>query len=482
MTCVSPTSPPLASRELDYARLLEPIADAVFLVQPDLRVGSAFSPVTARLLGRAPAGCPVEELLAPDDETLRGQIRQCLSDALAEDDPERCRLFLDLLPEHLVLGERCLRLEAARVDHTVVMVLRDVTDLDALQAYAQRQRQLAELVRSVLQDRWQFQAVLSDFRQFLAGGWEAGADYSALLRTLHTFKGGLAQLGFYELPAALHDMESVVARAMAERAPVASTAEQVLGGALAEALAHDLAALREMVGDEVLEPQQGVWLAPSTVEWLEQWAQRAIQSDMASAEVVQRLARLRERSLHEVLRSYDRVMQSMAGALGKAVLPLEIDGPDVWLRQDRYQPWFSCLSHVFCNAIDHGIESPAVRGAAGKPLAGRVSCRIVDEGACGWRLEIRDDGAGLDSEALQEQAIAAGWDPARSAVADWIFAEGVSSREEVTLHSGRGIGLAALRAAVLNLGGTVTLDSELGRGVCLSMALPWAHASIQQKE
>ena len=94
-------------------------------------------------------------------------------------------------------------------------------------------------------------------------------------------------------------------------------------------------------------------------------------------------------------------------------------------------------------------------------------------------LRVSTDGQTTEHQRreLEARAAAAGWDVVNSTLEDWVFADGLSVRTGSTMHSGRGVGLAALRAAVLQLGGTVTVASEPGRGVGLCMTLPGKHAS-----
>ena len=136
------------------------------------------------------------------------------------------------------------------------------------------------------------------------------------------------------------------------------------------------------------------------------------------------------------------------------------------------------LLHLLRNAIDHGIEDPATREAAGKPRTGRVTLLARREGE-GILVELRDDGRGLDPDRVRRAARgrrrmdAAAIDALDDAAAlDLIFRAGLSTAESVTDISGRGVGMDVVRAAVEALGGRATATSTPGAGTAIRLLLP----------
>lgn len=151
---------------------------------------------------------------------------------------------------------------------------------------------------------------------------------------------------------------------------------------------------------------------------------------------------------------------------------LEVDvecvGLDVRVDADRYKPIWSCLSHLTRNAIDHGIESADARVSAGKPRTGRVTieAKRTEEQVV---VSVSDDGAGLDWVALRRSAQKKGL-PADTEedLIKALLEDGVSTREVASIISGRGVGMAAVSAAVSRLGGTLSVLSQEGRGTTVS--------------
>lgn len=140
------------------------------------------------------------------------------------------------------------------------------------------------------------------------------------------------------------------------------------------------------------------------------------------------------------------------------------------------------LEHVLRNAVVHGVEPPAERAALGKPRAGRISVGVVAS-AAELRLELVDDGSGLDLERIRDRASAVGLltldaEPGPQALSDLIFQPGFSTASEVTALAGRGIGLDAVRSELHALGGRIAVDSRAGQGCCFTICVPLSLATL----
>ncbi len=132
--------------------------------------------------------------------------------------------------------------------------------------------------------------------------------------------------------------------------------------------------------------------------------------------------------------------------------------------------------HLVRNAVDHGIEAPAARVAAGKPAAGKVHLRSSVRDRV-LELVVEDDGAGIDFERVRARAIdlglvADGAQPDRDRLIELMCHPGFSTRTETSDVSGRGVGLDAVRAAATELGGSLTARAETGRGTAWTMTIP----------
>lgn len=177
-----------------------------------------------------------------------------------------------------------------------------------------------------------------------------------------------------------------------------------------------------------------------------------------------------------------RLVRDLAGQLGKEIR-LVVEGEETELDRTVIEEIGDPLMHMIRNAADHGIESPADRSAAGKPLAGTVTLQARHQGGF-VVIEIADDGRGLDPARLRAKAIERGLVPAdaplddREAL-DLIFRPGFSTADSVSDLSGRGVGMDVVRRNIEKLRGKVELDSQPGRGTTVTIFLPLTLAIIE---
>jgi two-component system chemotaxis sensor kinase CheA len=164
---------------------------------------------------------------------------------------------------------------------------------------------------------------------------------------------------------------------------------------------------------------------------------------------------------------------------------LEIAGQNTDLDKSILDALAEPLAHIVRNAADHGIETAAEREAARKPPRGTVRLDAYHE-ADHVVIEISDDGRGLDRKKILRRAIENGILRTEdtgllndSDIMNLIFAPGLSTADEITEISGRGVGLDVVKAAVDNLKGSIELESELGRGTTFRLMVPLTLASIQ---
>ncbi len=200
---------------------------------------------------------------------------------------------------------------------------------------------------------------------------------------------------------------------------------------------------------------------------------RTLQADLRRVRIVQ-FSSIAER-LHHLVRQVGR-------ELGRQ-LRLDISGGALELDRSMLEKMLAPLEHLLRNAIAHGIEAPAVREAAGKPAQGCLQLCLSQQ-ANTIEVQVRDDGRGLDLPRIRAQAVATGLlsaeaSPTEEQLRALIFAPGLSTADEVTPLSGRGIGMDIVRASVVAQGGTLQVVSTAGIGTCFTLRLPLTLATTQ---
>lgn len=178
-----------------------------------------------------------------------------------------------------------------------------------------------------------------------------------------------------------------------------------------------------------------------------------------------------------VFNRFPRMVRQLARDLNKKI-NLEIVGAETELDRTVIDEIGDPLVHLIRNALDHGVETPELRMACGKPEEGHVLLKAYHSGNHIF-IEIEDDGAGINREKVLEKAINNKIISAQAAagltnkqVYELIFASGFSTAEKISDISGRGVGLDVVKNTIESLGGTVTVDSVLGKGSIFSIQLP----------
>jgi two-component system chemotaxis sensor kinase CheA len=172
-----------------------------------------------------------------------------------------------------------------------------------------------------------------------------------------------------------------------------------------------------------------------------------------------------------------RIVRDIARDQGKRVR-FDVEGEAVELDRSILSRMDDPLVHLVRNAVDHGIESPEEREAAGKPEKGRVTLRAYRARDTVY-IEVEDDGRGLDPDDLRETAVEEGVlseEAARrlseEAARELVFESGLTTRDEVTDVSGRGVGMDIVASTVEELDGDIEIESEVGDGTTIRLALP----------
>ena len=193
--------------------------------------------------------------------------------------------------------------------------------------------------------------------------------------------------------------------------------------------------------------------------------------------ILHRLIRFKLEPVSRPLARLSQYAQALAYRMGKGELSVAIEASATRLDPRRFGGLWSALVHVVRNAVDHGIESSEERLAQGKSGRGRMILRAA-ETAHELTIEVEDDGRGIDWACVRERAAARGMPRDSEAdLAAAILSDGFTTCEKVTTTSGRGVGMAAVRQQVSNLGGTLSLKSEAGAGTLWRFTFPLSGAS-----
>jgi len=271
------------------------------------------------------------------------------------------------------------------------------------------------------------------------------------------------------------ESEASAARAQSSPAPAAGTAAE-------STLRVDVILLNRMmnlVGELVLTRNQ-VLQATAADPNMTLLSRRL---DMVTADLRESVMKARMQPVSNIFSKIPRIVRDLSQSLGRRVR-LQVEGQDTELDKSQLEAIKDPLTHAVRNSLDHGIESPADRQAAGKDPEGTLKLRASHEGGH-VVIEVSDDGAGIAVEKVRQKAIERGLITADRAaqlgereLLQLIFLPGFSTAAQVTNVSGRGVGMDVVRTNVEKIGGKVEIDSRAGKGTTLRLRIPLTLAII----
>jgi two-component system chemotaxis sensor kinase CheA len=233
--------------------------------------------------------------------------------------------------------------------------------------------------------------------------------------------------------------------------------------------------IMNMVGELVLVRNRLVSLSSSAQS--EEMSKAIANLDVVTADIQGAVMKTRMQPIKKVFGRFPRVVRDLARSLKKDI-ELILEGEETDLDKNLVEALADPLVHLVRNSVDHGIELPDIRQAAGKPRTGIVKLAAQQAGDH-ILLTIQDDGAGMDPEKLKNLAIKRGVidtdTAARMSDTDafnLIFAPGFSTKEQISDISGRGVGMDVVKTKITQLNGTVHIHSKLGEGTLLEIKVP----------
>lgn len=449
----------IQAREESLRLVLDSTGDALIPIDAAGRIVDGASTRTTEWLPAAVAGAPYWEALSPDDHDTA--LRMEMDFEQLVDGFMPAEVTLSQMLDRLTVGDRVLSLEYRQIGDEdtpsgYLIVASDITaHLAAEQAEALAHERQVVLTRA-LNDREAFTNFLNEADALLRRALSPDRGQRERLRDLHTIKGNVSLYGFVRMAKAVHALEDRI-RDEADLDVLAEIA------ALQEAWTEQVDEICAVLG---AEQREGLWISEPELH-------QHLQALAGGEDHEVLLLRVRQWQHEPVTRRVDelgRHIERLSTKLSKDVSVVASVDPTLRLPGARFRELWNSLVHVVRNAVDHGIEDAETRTAAGKPAAGEIHLSARRQGPL-FVLTISDDGGGIDFGALRSKALRNGT-ALPEEPSDLLWLDGLSARDEVSELSGRGVGMSAVKAAVTELGGSITVSTSRGMGTQFHFHIP----------
>jgi two-component system, chemotaxis family, sensor kinase CheA len=349
----------------------------------------------------------------------------------------------------------------------VLLMVTDVTARVARERAEISQREMAAIFERVITDRAGFDEFFAEASALVAAisdpqsPAEEAEDSKTLRRRIHTLKGNVGFFGLERVATMCHELESsegpdnAMSLTVDDRDALRKLWDEVAQMAKRFARSESSMEIRSSDYEELLNELRAGADPRSIVAIVQSWRHEPVETRFARiAEQVQGLATRLGRGEVKVTWA--------SGSAGRSLrLPLE-----------RWTPFWSSLTHIVRNIVDHGIEGTEERAAAGKEPTPTIKLSAQQVGS-ELRLKVSDDGRGIDWSKIARRAAEKGLpgDTQRD-LEEALYADGVSTRDQADEISGRGVGMGAVREAVRSLGGRIELTSVEGEGTSFEFVFP----------
>lgn len=479
----------LRERSVAVKRLLDNANQGFLTFSASLSVDNEYSQKCVEIFQEMIEGKNIGELLYPDDTGKKMFFDETVRAVFDEEDDVKTEAILSLLQHEFILHHKAINVVYKQIDkNRFMLILTDVTDKKNLEKNIERERNRLKMIVSAISNSDElfellegYQSFLSQREFFVTFEHTPLQNLTELYRTVHTYKGLFAQKDFITTQEGLHKVESRLSLWLQEGTISNKTIQTMLNKIDFELwLKKDIDILRDTLGDDFMDKKSTITIDEPTFEKLQAKIVELIDAQPDEChellELLEVIKRLKYKPIGDYFTSLAKYVESLGERLEKSLNPMEIRDETTFTVGDEFRGFAKSLIHVIRNSVDHGIESPEKRVENDKEEYGNILF-IISETDDSLILEISDDGRGIDREKLKQKAIEGGFRTSAElendeAVIELLFEDYLSTKEEINDLSGRGVGLASVRAEVLKLGGSYRVTSELGRGTRFTFIIP----------
>ncbi len=485
----------IRERTASVRNLLDNAGQGFLTFGPDLAVASEFSSECRSIFNCDITGRGFPELIYPHSPEDRSFMESLLVKLLSEGNGIQREIYMSLLPGEFHIQDRYFHIDYKIITSTDIngpeifmVILTDITYKRLLEYKVDQEQKVLKMVVKVITNCDDFAESIRNYREFCTNRLNSLL-YSdqpvqkvlyEIYREIHTFKGTFC---LFDMPNIIEKLHALEAELSSLRDSVDSTAagklkDLVLKDDMEGWLEADMDILKSILGDKFLDNENTLVIKKESLLAIEEMLLRLLPPDQCRL-LLPEVRKLRLKPIKNILRGLPEYARSLADKMGKLLNPIEIQSEVILIDPDRYQAFAKALIHVFRNIVDHGLEEEEERLLSGKPGYCNIRCAIkLEDGFI--KLSISDDGRGFDFSRIRQvitdrelisRELACSLTD--DAAVRFMIDNHISTKEDISYTSGRGLGLPAIKREAERLGGTMAIASKKGKGTQFLFRLPY---------
>lgn len=455
----------LDARNRDMRLVLDNVHQGFVTISMDGTMASEHSSIMDRWFGAMEEPMTFQQLLERADQGVAEWFTLSLEELREGFMP--LEMLLDQMPKRVEIGGKTMRMnftpiaDAEGNTHQLLVMISDITAMLERERMEAERGEIVQAFERIIKDKAGFLDFFHEAQaqiRWLVHPDEGEVDMVLFKRTLHTLKGNCGIYGLQTLAGICHQLET----SMAESGVAPSQEEmsrleerwRELCDSLSVMLDHGEDAAVELDDDEY----EGIL--------------RDVVRGASHQVLAERIRAWKLEPTGRILHRLREQAQALALRLEKGEVQVQVEDHDLRIDPKRWRNFWQACVHVLRNAIDHGLEPPQERQDAGKPAVGLVSLRTYLE-ENNFVVEIADDGRGINWDHISAIAAERGLVVEDDAdLKNVLFMDGVSTRQEASEFSGRGVGMAAVLQACEELDGDIDIITHPNQGTRMQFRFP----------
>ena len=453
----------------------------------DLKIQNQYSAECLRIFQKDIRGKKFSSLIYPND-TSAAEMIDNIFNRMFNDEESSTASFQSLLPQELEINSKKIQLEYSLLSNSkypeIMIILQDITEKIKIEQQKEDKESEEQIFLKILSEPDFYFTTINSFEPFIEALIKTPltkSNYSKnnlekLTRDIHTFKGLFLQVALKKVAKTLNELEDLLfvminTYDMPEKNKIETIATTEAISKCYETYIKEKMNIDNSIG-KVLDTKKGIYTNRNDFDDIINYLLSHKGKELTE-DCIDKVKSLMYKPLYKLLEVYIDYTQSLAAEIEKEIFPLKIYSDDVLVDQEKLMPLIQSLSHIFKNAIVHGIEEPYKRESVGKDTKGIIQCdiRLLTESQV--RITISDDGEGIDTEKLLQKAQALELNIEEYSNPNYlIFHHSLSTHDEVNLQSGRGVGLSAVKEELEKINGTIEVESNLGQGTTFLLEFP----------